>query len=241
MYDLRIGPAEAPLVAVEVTGAVDELWTQTWNTGPARGRIALQAGAGRWTVSVEPGSNIKRLQRELPALLLDLAHRGVSDIYEIELLAYRDATLHERLSALGIESAHQTSSQPGTDYVHLTLPGQGGAVDSAGTETPRWVGNFLRDPRRRDCLEKLGRAPAARREMFIGVTLAGAPWAVTSYLTNIALRDLSLPPSPPDLPPPVTGLWLAPTMTFRDGLGVRWDGSHWSAFRTRGEGIDDAD
>ncbi len=41
MYDLRIGSAEAPDVAIECVGAVDSVFTETWNVGPGRGPLRL--------------------------------------------------------------------------------------------------------------------------------------------------------------------------------------------------------
>jgi hypothetical protein len=38
MYDLRIGPADAPEVAIECVGAVNRTYTETWNVGPAKAR-----------------------------------------------------------------------------------------------------------------------------------------------------------------------------------------------------------
>ncbi len=41
MYDLRIGPAYAPELAVECVGAVDATRTETWNVGPSKGPLEL--------------------------------------------------------------------------------------------------------------------------------------------------------------------------------------------------------
>jgi hypothetical protein len=40
------------------------------------------------------------------------------------------------------------------------------------------------------------------------------------------------------LPNGIDGVWLAPSLSFHDALGVRWDGAEWSRFRIRGQGID---
>ena len=48
MYDLLIGPAESPAIAIECVGAVDRVRTETWNVGPARGPLTLALrGVGR--------------------------------------------------------------------------------------------------------------------------------------------------------------------------------------------------
>jgi hypothetical protein len=65
------------------------------------------------------------------------------------------------------------------------------------------------------------------------VNFAGAPWAVESYLTGELDQ---FPSEAPDLPPPVTQVWVVSGFGRR---GVRWDGSAWRAFDARGEGIDD--
>jgi hypothetical protein len=122
--------------------------------------------------------------------------------------------------------------------IQFTMEGAGGAVDSEGTSVPSWVGDFLRHPERADVLRKLDASGAPLRDVFVGVTLTGAPWSVVSYLTRISRRELCLPVEAPELPPEVTGVWLAATLSFAEALGVRWEHGSWHVFRTRGEGID---
>jgi hypothetical protein len=121
----------------------------------------------------------------------------------------------------------------GTGKVSLTMPGNGGAVDEYGMAVPGWVGVFLRDPDRQDVLSKLERSGAPERHAFLIVTLIGAPWAVESYLTG-SLEHL--PAQAPDLPAPVTGVWIVLGMGQR---GLRWDGNIWKFFDSRGQGIEE--
>src|SRR3954471_9315290 len=51
MYDLRVGRTNAPDIAIEVSAAVDELRTQTWNTGPAEARGPSRFLATEWSRS----------------------------------------------------------------------------------------------------------------------------------------------------------------------------------------------
>ena len=37
--NLRIGPADAPEVAIECVSAVNRTYTETWNVGPANGSV----------------------------------------------------------------------------------------------------------------------------------------------------------------------------------------------------------
>jgi hypothetical protein len=62
MYDLRIGPADSPDVAIECVGAVNRTYTETWNVGPAKGSITLPI-AGNWTVEISPGARVKTVKQ----------------------------------------------------------------------------------------------------------------------------------------------------------------------------------
>src|SRR2546428_3688676 len=48
MFDLRVGPADPPAIAIECVGAVDPIRVETWNVGPAKGAMRL-ALKGDWT------------------------------------------------------------------------------------------------------------------------------------------------------------------------------------------------
>lgn len=237
MHDLRVGPRSAPAIAIEVTGAIDELSTQTWNTGPGRGSWSIPV-PGNWMLTLAPGANIKGLRRTLPLLLEDLRTAGVTTHAEFEMIQWRHPMLYERARAMGVAQADQYEPY-GTGMIHFTMAGTGGAVDSDGLALPGWIGEFLCDDRRSDVLLKLAKANAPQREVFVPVTMDGAPWSVVSYLTDISSKMFRVPPSTPDLPPPVTGVWVASTMSFGESLGVRWNGETWEAFKSRGPGIDD--
>jgi hypothetical protein len=84
-----------------------------------------------------------------------------------------------------------------------------------------------------DVLGKLQRSGSKDLHAFVLVSLATTPWPVESYLTG----ELDyLPSQSPDLPSPVTGVWIVSTMGRR---GLRWDGGTWQLFDARGEGIAD--
>jgi hypothetical protein len=54
MYDLRIGSADAPEIAIECVGAVDSTFTETWNVGPAREPLQLSI-TGDWRIVLARG------------------------------------------------------------------------------------------------------------------------------------------------------------------------------------------
>ncbi len=101
------------------------------------------------------------------------------------------------------------------------MPGWGGGLDNAGVSLPAWIGPWVSDPIRADNLRKLKASGARRREVFIVVTLKGAPWPVESYLMG---EMATAPTTPPVLPPPLTGVWVCPT---HGRSGVYWDGQRW--------------
>ena len=118
---------------------------------------------------------------------------------------------------------------PGTGRVHMLMEGVGGGVDSAGGALPQWIEEFLCDPEREDVLSKLRDTGAQERWVFVPVMHRGAPWSVESYLTE---EFECLPATGPNLPSPVTGVWVASQFGTH---GVRWDGAGWRLFRVREE------
>lgn len=231
LYDLRIGSADCPDVAIEVTGAVDQQFTETWNIGPAKGPLHLGI-SGDWTLEIATNCRVKKLHAEVESLLRELELRGIEKVRVDHWLRWDDEPLFDRLTDVGIRwgSCYRVA---GSGTVHLTMPGTGGAVDDSGSALPTWSAEFLRDNRRTDIIRKLSRSSAVSREAFVIVTFCGAPWTVESYLTG----GLDMTPADrPDLPSPISGVWV---VSSGNGKGVRWDGEKWRVFRARGTGIDE--
>jgi hypothetical protein len=231
MYDLRLGHAEAPEVAIACVGAVDSIFTETWNVGPAKGPLAL-ACAGDWTVEIAATARVKAVRGRLERLLKELEDRGIHNVNVDYWLKRSAPTLFDELDSLGITHASQYRVL-GTGKVHLSMPGRGGAVDDKGSEVPKWLGDFLRDPARSDVLSKLQRSGAKHRHAFVIVSLYGVPWPVESYL----MSELEyLPIQAPHLPHQVTAEWVISGFGQK---GLYWDGSTWQIVKASGDGIDD--
>lgn len=227
MYDLRIGAAEAPEVAIECIGAVDAVGTETWNVGPGKGPLQLKV-KGDWLIGIARDARIRTIRERIESILRDLEVRNELRVRVGHLPRKHDYELLDELDSLGIQHA-SCLKMPGTGRVHWTMEGSGGAVDSAGSVLPRWIEEFLRDPKREDVLLKLRRTDAQERWVFVPVSLAGAPFSVESYLTG----ELEcLPVTGPSLPPPVTGIWVTSMVGKR---GVRWDGAEWRLFKVKEE------
>lgn len=231
MYDLRIGLPDIPDVAIECVGAVDSVFTETWNIGPARGPLLLQV-EGDWNVEIAITARVKAVRQNLQRLLKELESRGIHNLQVDHRLKWDDATLFIEFESLGITHVSCYSVQ-GSGKVYLSLPGTGGAVDDKGTEVPKWLADFLRDPAQADVLLKLHRSGAKARHAFVIAGFGGVPWLVESYLTG----ELNhIPSKAPDLPPPVTAAWVVSGFGQK---GLYWDGNVWRVVEARGKGIDD--
>lgn len=225
MYDLRVEPLEAPEIAIECVGAVDPVSTETWNMGQTKGPRTLSI-EGDWRVVIDPGTNIKHLKKHLEPLLQALERQKLTTVAVDFSLKRDDPGLYQEFKSLGITYAF-CYRLPGAGNVSLGMPGRGGARDHHGSAIPGWVSSFLRDPGRQDVLDKLTRSGAAERHAFIFVELYGAPWPVESYFWG---KLDHLPNQAPDLPAPVTAVWVVGTFGQE---GLYWDGSIWQSFSAR--------
>ncbi|MDT5124198.1 MAG: hypothetical protein QOC96_3680 [Acidobacteriota bacterium] len=230
MYDLRIGSADAPEIAIECVGAVDPVFTETWNIGPARGPLELSI-TGDWIIEIAPNAKVNIIRQRIEGVIQALEGRAIYNVHMDHWLKWDDVALLDDLESLKITYAY-CYRRLGTGKVYLTMPGMGGAVDEHGSALPEWTSEFLRAPAQKDVLCKLQRSGAANRHVFVIVSFAGATWPVESYLTS---EFNHLPSHAPDLPTPVTGVWVISGMGKR---GLRWDGVSWQLFDARGEGID---
>ena len=118
MYDLRIGPANAPELAIECVGAVDQTRAETWNVGPAKGPLELPL-RGDWIITLTPSARIKVIKKRLGPLLQELEDRGLSRFSVARMSRWRDTSLFEELESLGVVSGSRLRP-PGTGKVRIT-------------------------------------------------------------------------------------------------------------------------
>src|SRR5918992_6228603 len=64
LYDLRVGDAEAPDIAIECVGAVDSVRTETWNIGPAQGPRQYDLSRD-WHVVLRPNAPVSKIESKL--------------------------------------------------------------------------------------------------------------------------------------------------------------------------------
>lgn len=230
MYDLRVGSVDSPEVAIECVRAVDAVFTETWNVGPAKGPLK-SALKGNWGVEIEDSAQVKEIKQHAELLLRQLEDRGINDASADWWLELHEDVLFEQLKSLGISRVLCYTPQ-GEGKINLWMQGIGGAVDQDGEAVSKWVGGFLNKPACNDVRLKLLLSGALVRAVFVIVNLKGAPWSVESYLTG----ELNhLPRHQPVLPQEITGVWVVSGVGEK---GILWDGSIWHRFAARGKGIE---
>jgi hypothetical protein len=228
MYDLRVGPRVAPVIAIECVRAMDPVLTELWNAGPKRGALTLRL-AGDWTVGLTRRARIKILAR-LEAALQECERIGISNVHVDWRLKRLQPGLFAEFERLAVSWAGCFRAQGG-GKVSFTLESIGGAVDEEGRAVPGWIETFLSAKEQSDVLCKLAQSNAAECHVIVAVGWGGAPWSVESYLTDgLAV----LPTEKPKLPDPVTSVWI---VSMHATHGIRWDGTKWRRFDARTDSV----
>lgn len=112
MYDLRIGAVEAPEVAIECVGAVDSVFTETWNVGPGRGPLHLTL-KGDWIIGIARETRIGKFRQRIEPILQKLERGNVYNVRVDHRLKRHDHQLFEELKALNVKNA-SCFRMPGT-------------------------------------------------------------------------------------------------------------------------------
>jgi len=111
MYDLRIGAVEVPHVAIECVGAVDSVFTETWNVGPGRGSFS-RAVKGDWRIGIARKAHIRTIRRHIEPILQNLEEQEISEVRVGHLLKRDNSGLLEELESLEIEPARPVARFP---------------------------------------------------------------------------------------------------------------------------------
>lgn len=228
MYDLRVGAAERPQIAIEVVGAVNPLYTSTWSAGAARGPESTSAKAD-WLLFLRDGTSAERLRRKIGGLVQRMESAGWQEHEgHDDLMAYLDDQLADSLLAAGVIAAY-CIKKDGSGMVRFAQLGDGGSPDPDGSTVGPWISCFLRDDARADVLAKLEVSGAGERHVFVNVGFKGAPFATWNYLVG---PIKILPSDVPALPPVIDQVWITTGLAAGDqrAQGVRWTGTSWVTF-----------
>ena len=139
LYDLRVGPADAPEIAIECVRAVDRVRTETWNIGPARGSFSLNL-QGDWYVALKPDARLKPIRARLEHLLQVCERHGLNRFAPVDSrLRHVDPSLYSAFRSLRISSVRCLRAN-GLGKVNLGLMASG---DGSTRGVPQCLGGSV--------------------------------------------------------------------------------------------------
>ena len=166
---------------------------------------------GDWFWHIEVGSleDLRRLKQCYENIILICEHAGEPYPYQIAW----EPSAQQDLQWLVYES-----SSVMTGYPDVTKPGAmvvpvagGGVVDESLSGFADALSEAFKSPHIESHFEKLAKADADERHLFIPLHDSALPFSISSEL----VFEDTLPPDPPPLPDSVTHLWLAPAGSRR--------------------------
>ena len=220
MYDLRVGTPDDAELAIECVRATDPLLRAVFGT--LKKRLPLTGSfSGHWIIELRREAIVKEIYTKLPILLAEMESHGLDCTRNLQGLTPRHHFLLDELEDLGIGFAYLSVRSKAS--VEFLPPGSGGAVDEHGESVPTWISEFLFEPSNADVVNKLLKARARKKEVFIRADEYGVPWSVASYLTDDLIH---VPTAAPELQNGIDGVWL-----IYGTRGVRWDGEKWYSIK----------
>ncbi|MEV6561078.1 hypothetical protein AB0M22_35525 [Nocardia sp. NPDC051756] len=220
LADGRRAAFEVTVLAAEGAIQTDSLLRRDNHSWPLPGKWL-------WSIRIGAPSDIPRLRAAYQRIALACEAAGVQ---RPQNLPWDVQIADPDIRWLVQESASEMtgiSSVPAVDGGHtrsamLGPPARAGIVDrSLAGLRPALETAFAQHHMPRH-LEKLRRAEADERHLFIPMHLSALPFSVIDGL----MASESLPPDAPPLPQEVTHLWLAPAFSRRVLL---WNGAEWSS------------
>lgn len=164
--------------------------------------VELPDSLGKWTLTVLPGSSIKRLYAELPEFVERLATEAAFDLSLSE--DWPRSPSADAARRLGIE--HIVKVEDGNpSFAVFFIHGIGGIVPTDPECITVWIDDVLVDPNYRDTTSKLLALDADERHVFF---MTGD---LTPFGADERLRRLpdGLPQRPPKVPLGISHLWAA--------------------------------
>jgi hypothetical protein len=220
LIQLPGGPIPLEVVS-DADPKFEEQWAVLRRTGPILRTNLLRS----WMVFLTNDGHVKKLRRALPRILADWPrdiphwHREIPD---------REDPIGRELRGLGVAGIHELEGDKGGQIL-LTHEGWNNWDDPI--ELNEWVLRVL--TRESDVATKLELHGGAERHTFIWALSSSAD-AVNSLLADDD-DDIAPPSFGPALPPGITHLWVASTITRRGCFvlhGGRWRRTDWITIAT---------
>jgi hypothetical protein len=221
MYDLRVGPADNPEIAIECVKDADPDSIRVWKKGPSKG-VRILNTKGDWVIELSGSAKVKTLESRLGTLLCQLHALGIHELDLDPVRVMNAAPSAAELAAHGVVSATCTDAN-GEGRISYYMTNPGGITDPTGKDLTDWVAAFLASENHGDVLHKLAASRARERHVCIIMMLNGTS---TVPLLSHFLGPLNLPADAPTVPVEVTGIWL---LLPSNGAGMFWSASGWRA------------
>jgi len=195
-----------------------EVWTDTDEASAAMQAELYERGRGVpliwaapslrrvWSVTVSGATDFRRLERDLPSVLLAMEDAGETDetVRVVVEQASRQVPYMGELLRLGV--VHVSSRPPRVDeagMIRIHPDGITGPGELSWEPVLRWVGEILASPRLDGHRRKLAAQQSDERHLFLGVTVS-SPGAVYFALID----HPGVPSVAPTLPDGITHLWI---------------------------------
>lgn len=182
-----------------------------------------------WTIEVGSVADLRRLKQCYENIILICEQAGEPYPYQTA----SEPSAHPDLQWLVYESSSVMTGYPNQLARNLKAPGAmvvpvagGGVIDESLSGVADALSNAFTSPHIESHFQKLARADADERHLFIPLHSSALQFSVSSEL----VFEDTLPPDPPPLPDSVTHLWLAPEGSPRVLLWSRDAG--WRNFPT---------
>jgi hypothetical protein len=183
-----------------------------------------------WTIEVGSLEDLRRLKRCYENIILICERAG--EPYP-DRIAW-EPSAHPDLQWLVYESSSVMTGYPERLAKDMDRPGAmvvpsagGGVIDESMSGFADALSEAFKSPHIQAHFEKLARADADERHLFVPLHDSALPFSISSEL----VFEDTLPPEPPPVPDSVTHLWLAPAGSRRVLLWSRAAG--WRNFPTK--------
>jgi hypothetical protein len=172
-----------------------------------------------WHVNVGPAVRVAELLRDLPALLRWCEGLDLDNFEGLRWERVDRAPWLERYILDRALHAHRSRGVRPGGRVSLLRPPVGGPVGNGDT-VAGWIADLLSASELGRHLEKLERAEADERHLWLGVDMSGAPFAAYYPLMD----ETVVPETDPVVPAHLDAVWLfvhiwAPVLLWRRGEG----------------------
>jgi hypothetical protein len=162
-----------------------------------------------WTIEVGSVADLRRLKQCYENIILICEHAREPYPYQIAW----ESSAHPDLQWLVYESSSVMTGYPNQLAQNMTNAGAmvvpvagGGFLDESLSGFADALSEVFKSPHIESHFQKLARADADERHLFIPLHGSALPFSISSEL----VFEDTLPPDPPSLPDSVTHLWLAP-------------------------------